>query len=37
MLHIIKNTKLAQLYEKEKFHVLTKEEYVDINCDQLEI
>ena len=37
MLHIIKNTKLAQLYEKEKFHVLTKEEYVDITCDQLEI
>ena len=37
MLHILKNTKLAQLYEKENFHVLTKEEYVDIVCDQLEI
>ena len=37
MLHILKGTKLARLYEKEKFHVLTKEEYVQIVCDQLEI
>lgn len=37
MLHILKNTKLAKLYEKEKFHILTKEEYVDITCDQLEL
>lgn len=37
MLHIIKNTALAQWYQKEKFHVLTKEEYVDIVCDQLEL
>lgn len=36
MLHIIKNTELADLYEKEKFHVLTKEEYIDIVIDQLE-
>ena len=36
MLHILKNTKLNELYQKEKFHVLTKEEYVDIVCDQLE-
>lgn len=36
MLHIIKNTKLDELYQKEKFHVLTREEYVDIVCDQLE-
>lgn len=36
MLHILKNTKLNDLYQKEKFHVLTKEEYVDIVCDQLE-
>jgi len=36
MLHVLKNTKLAQLYEKEKFHILTKEEYIDIVCDQLE-
>ena len=37
MLHVLKNTKLAQLYEKEKFHILTKEEYIDIVCDQLEL
>ena len=37
MLHIIKNTALEKLYEKEKFHVLSKEEYVDIVCDQLEL
>ena len=36
MLHILKNTKLFNMYLKEKFHVLTKEEYVDIVCDQLE-
>ena len=37
MLHIIKDTKLAELYEKESFHVLSKEEYVDIVCDELEL
>lgn len=36
MLHILKNTKLAELYEKEKFHVLTKEEYIDTVVSQLE-
>ena len=36
MLHILKNTKLFSLYLKENFHVLTKEEYVDIVCDELE-
>lgn len=36
MLHILKDTKLEKLYEKEKFHILTKEEYIDIVCDQLE-
>ena len=35
MLHILKNTQLEKLYEKEKFHVLTKEEYIDIVCEQL--
>lgn len=35
MLHILKNTKLAELYKKENFHILTKEEYVDIVCEQL--
>ena len=37
MLHIIKDTTLALMYEKEKFHVLTKEEYIDIVINQLEI
>lgn len=37
MLHILKNTSLSRLYMKEKFHVLTREEYVDIVCDQLEV
>ena len=36
MLHILKDTNLFKLYLKENFHVLTKEEYVDIVCDQLE-
>jgi radical SAM protein (TIGR01212 family) len=36
MLHILKNTQLANLYNKEQFHVLSKEEYVDIVCEQLE-
>lgn len=36
MLHILKNTKLYELYKKEKFHILTKEEYVNIVCDELE-
>ena len=36
MLHILKNTELEKLYYKEKFHVLTKEEYVKIVCDQIE-
>ena len=36
MLHILKGTKLYELYEKEHFHILTKEEYVDIVCEQLE-
>ena len=37
MLHVIKDTKLAELYHKEHFHVLTKDEYVDIVCDELEL
>lgn len=37
MLHIIENTELADMYKKEPFHVLTKEEYIDIVCDQLEL
>ena len=37
MLHIIKDTKLAKLYKEQPFHVLTREEYVDIVCDELEL
>lgn len=36
MLHIIKNTKLEQIYNNTKFHILTKDEYIDIICSQLE-
>ncbi len=36
MLHVTKNTKLADMYEKEPFHILTKEEYIDIVISQLE-
>lgn len=36
MLHILNNTKLAKIYEEKPFHILTKEEYVDIVCTQLE-
>jgi len=37
MLNIIKDTPLAELYTKEKFHILTKEEYIDITISQLEL
>lgn len=37
MLHILKDTPLANLYEKTKFKILSKEEYVNIVCDQLEL
>ena len=37
MLNITKNTALEKLYEKEKFHILTKEEYIDITICQLEL
>jgi len=37
MLHILKNTKLADLYNKEKFHVLSKDEYIDIVVSELEL
>jgi hypothetical protein len=37
MLHIVKNTKLAKMYQEKPFHILTKEEYIDIVCDELEL
>jgi len=36
MLHIIKDTALEKLYNEVGFHILTKDEYVDIVCEQLE-
>jgi len=36
MLNIVKDTALEKLYTKENFHVLTKEEYIDIVISQLE-
>ena len=37
MLSILKDTPLEKLYEKEHFRMLTKEEYIDIVTDQLEL
>ncbi len=35
MLHIVKNTPLAKMYEQDSFHVLTMDEYIDITVEQL--
>ena len=37
LLHVLKHTALADIYEKENFHILTKDEYTDLICDALEI
>lgn len=37
MLHIIKNTPLANYYQNHPFHILTKEEYIDIVINELEL
>lgn len=36
MLHIVKNTKLAEIYQNKEFSLLTKDEYINLVCDQLE-
>ncbi len=36
MLSILKDTKLAKLYEEQKFKLISRDEYIDIVCDQLE-
>ena len=36
MLSILKDTKLAELYNKEKFKLISRDEYIDIVCDQIE-
>ncbi len=37
MLHVIKNTPLADIYLEKPFHLLTKDEYIDIVVSQLEV
>ncbi len=37
MLYIAKNTPLAKIYEENKFPILSKEQYIDIVCDQLRL
>lgn len=37
MLSILKDTPLAYLYQKDNFHILTKDDYIDIVIDQLEL
>lgn len=36
MLNIVKDTALANLYKQKNFHILSKEEYIDIVISQLE-
>ena len=36
MLSILKDTKLAEIYNTEKFKLISRDEYIDIVCDQLE-
>lgn len=36
MLSILKNTKLEEIYKKEKFKIISRDEYINIVCDQLE-
>ena len=37
MLYIDKHAPLAKLYNEKPFHILTKDEYIDIVCNQLEL
>ena len=37
MLHIVKNTRLADIYEENPFPLLTRDEYIELIVDQLEI
>ena len=37
MLNIVNDTTLANLYNKDRFHILSKEEYIDIVIKQLEL
>ena len=35
MLSVLKDTKLAEIFKSEPFHLLTKDEYIEIVCEQL--
>ena len=37
MLSVVKGTSLEKLYKDKKFHILTKDEYIDIVVNQLEL
>ena len=37
MLSVLKNTNMEEYFKDNPFHILTKEEYIDIVCDQLEL
>ena len=37
LLHVLKGTDLADLYEKEPFHIFTEEEYIDILIKTIEV
>ena len=37
LLHILKNTKLGELYEKGRIEPMTQEDYVNTVCDQIEL
>ena len=37
MLSILKDTPIEYMYQRDKFHILTKEEYIDITISQLEL
>ena len=37
LLHVLKGTVLAQMYERGEFRALEMDEYVNIVCDQLEL
>lgn len=37
LLHVLKNTRLAEMYGRGEFRALEKDEYIGIVCDQLEL
>jgi hypothetical protein len=37
MLHITKGTKLSEMYKEDPFPLLSKEEYISLVCDQIEL